>query len=74
MQNVRRYIIFWKKYKSGNISSKYVGYNHYSKIFEFKNNVPNLTDIFNKYDAILCNDYYLEGTIIKAQFAKNHFG
>lgn len=63
----------WKQYKSGNISSKYVGFNHYSRIFEFKNNVPNLTDIFNKYDAILRDYYFIKGTTIKGQFANDHF-
>ena len=63
----------WKKYMSGNISSEYVGFNHYRRIFKFKNNVPNLTDIFNKYDVILHNEYNL-GSTIKQQFSKIHFG
>ena len=39
----------WKQYKIGNISSKYVGFNHYSKIFKFKNKVPNMEDNIYSY-------------------------
>ena len=63
----------WKQYKSGKISSKYVGFNHYSKIFKFKNKVPNMEDIFRKYDAILRPEYYFEETSLRSQFDKYHF-
>ena len=63
----------WKQYKSGNISSKYVGFNHYSKIFKFKNKVPNMEDIFRKYEAILRPEYYFEETSLRSQFDKYHF-
>ena len=43
----------WNLYKSGNISSKYVGFFHYRRIFPFKNNIPDLDTIFQKYDVIL---------------------
>ena len=43
----------WKLYKTGNITSKYVGFFHYRRIFEFTNNIPDLDSIFQKFDAIL---------------------
>ena len=43
----------WKKYKQKKISSFYVGFTHYSRIFGFKNNIPNLDKIFSQYDVIL---------------------
>ena len=43
----------WKLYKSGNISSKYVGFFHYRRLFKFRNNIPDLDDIFSKNDIIL---------------------
>ena len=43
----------WKSYKTGNITSKYVGFFHYSRIFKFTNNIPDLDSIFQKFDAIL---------------------
>ena len=47
----------WNLYKSGNITSKYVGFFHYSKIFQFTNNIPDLDSIFQKFDAILIKRY-----------------
>jgi WNK lysine deficient protein kinase len=43
----------WKNYKEKKISSKYVGFCHYNRVFDFKNNIPNLDKIFSKYDAII---------------------
>ena len=43
----------WKQYKNNLIKSKYVGFNHYRRIFNFGNNIPNLDKIFKKYDIIL---------------------
>ena len=63
----------WKQYKSGNISSKYVGFNHYSKIFKFKNKVPNMEDIFNKYDAVLRTEYDFGNITLREHFDKSHF-
>ena len=62
----------WKKYKNGEISSEYVGFNHYRRVFKFKNNVPNLTDTFKNYDIILHKEYDLRETI-QDQFANYHF-
>ena len=63
----------WKKYKSGNISSEYVGFNHYKRVFNFKNNVPNLTEIFNQYDVILHSEFNL-GKTMKQQYSNVHLG
>jgi len=43
----------WKKYKNNIIKSKYVGFNHYRRIFQFGNDIPNLENIFKRYDVIL---------------------
>ena len=43
----------WRFYKKGYLSSKYVGFAHYRRLFRFKDNIPNLDLIFSKYDAIL---------------------
>jgi hypothetical protein len=43
----------WKLYKKGILKSKYVGINHYRRIFAFKNNIPDLDEIFKNYDVIL---------------------
>ena len=32
----------WKLYKNNQIKSKYIGFNHYRRIFNFGNNIPNL--------------------------------
>ena len=62
----------WKQFKNGNITSEYVGFNHYRRIFTFKNNIPNLTEIFNKHDAILHSGYDLKATI-REHYNKYHF-
>ena len=46
------YFIF-QLYKNKSITSKYIGLNHYNRYFIFKDNIPNLDDIFENYDAIL---------------------
>ena len=43
----------WKQFMKNKIKSKYVGFNHYSRIFSFNNDIPNLDNIFKKYDIIL---------------------
>ena len=50
----------WKLYKAGNISSKYVGFSHYRRVFEFKDNIPDLDTIFLKHEAILPHRGVLE--------------
>ena len=61
----------WKLYKAGNITSKYVGFFHYRRIFEFTNNIPDLDTIFQKFDAILMKRFIFKGTIYE-QFMNCH--
>ena len=42
----------WKKYKNGEMSSKYIGFIHYRRIFTFRDNIPDLDKIFSHYDVI----------------------
>ncbi len=43
----------YQLYKKGNISSKYIGLNHYRRYFNFTDYIPDLDKIFKKYDVIL---------------------
>ena len=61
----------WKLYKEGNISSKYVGLFHYRRIFPFKNDIPNLDEIFQKYDAIVRKRDNVYTSVYK-QFKNEH--
>ena len=61
----------WKLYKEGILKSKYVGINHYKRIFPFKNNIPDLDKIFKNYDAILKKRFKL-GITIREQFNYGH--
>ena len=63
----------WKLYKSGNISSKYVGFVHYRRQFQFKNNIPDLDDIFSKNDVILPKRWKFTENLYK-QFKRYHVG
>jgi hypothetical protein len=63
----------WKKYKNGKMSSKYVGFIHYRRVFTFKDNIPDLDAIFSKYDAIINKKIRFNGTM-KIQFANCHIG
>lgn len=64
----------WKKYKQKKISSFYVGFAHYSRIFGFKNNIPNLDKIFSQYDVILNKRIrFPNNKNIKAQYSRFHF-
>ena len=62
----------WKKYKVGEISSEYVGFFHYRRVFPFKNRVPDLIEIFSNYDVILHKELNLRMTI-REHFDKYHF-
>ena len=61
----------WKLYKSGNISSKYVGFVHYRRVFKFRNNIPDLDDIFSKNDVILPRRIKFSESLYK-QFKIHH--
>ena len=40
-------------YKTGKMSSKYIGFNHYRRYFPFLDNIPDLDEIFLNYDIIV---------------------
>jgi hypothetical protein len=64
----------WKNYKNNKINTKYIGFNHYRRIFSFLNKIPNLNNIFKKYDVILKKTFYLKNENIKEQYSKYHIG
>lgn len=50
---------------------KYVGFCHYRKYFDFMDDIPNMDEIFDKYDAVLANE--VEFTVsVREQYAKYH--
>lgn len=55
----------YQLYKSGNLSSKYVGLNHYRRYFNFLDNIPDLDKIFENYDVILNRKTTLKSNLIK---------
>jgi hypothetical protein len=61
----------WKLYKKRILKSKYVGIIHYRRIFSFKNNIPNLDEIFKNYDVILKKKYWFKFSI-REQFNRYH--
>ena len=63
----------WKKYKSKEMSTKYVGFVHYRRFFIFKNKLPNLDKIFNKYGAIT-NKKLKTKKNMKSLYSEEHFG
>ena len=62
----------WTLYKTGQLSSKYVGLFHYRRFFSFKNNIPDLDKIFRDYDVILPYKLHLEVSS-REQYKKYHF-
>ena len=62
----------WKFYKTGRLSSKYVGLFHYRRFFSFKNDIPDLDNIFRDYDVILPNKLHFE-TSLNDQYKIYHF-
>ena len=63
----------WKLYKEGKLNSKYVGFIHYRRIFPFKNNIPDLDEIFKNYDAIIKSRFVYDVTV-REHFNKHHIG
>jgi hypothetical protein len=61
----------WKKYKAKEISTKYIGFVHYRRVFSFKNKIPNLDKIFNKYGAIINKPFSFKKSV-KTQFCEYH--
>jgi hypothetical protein len=63
----------WKNYKKRKMSSKYVGFVHYRRVFTFRNNIPDLDKIFTQYDYIIKKKSRLKKTL-KIQFSIAHIG
>ena len=61
-----------KNYKLKNATVKYVGFNHYRRIFNFKNSIPDLDEIFSKNDVILYEGNNF-GKTIKELYDIYHF-
>jgi hypothetical protein len=61
----------WKKYKTKEISTKYIGFVHYRRLFPFKNKIPNLDKIFTKFGAIISKTVTLK-TSVKTHFCEDH--
>ena len=49
-----KYYHIYNLYKTGKISSKYVGFSHYRRYFPFLDNIPDLDEIFKKYGVMVC--------------------
>ena len=62
----------WKKYKKRKMSSKYVGFVHYRRVFTFQNNIPDLDAIFTQYDSIILTKMRFNINI-KTQYSNSHF-
>ena len=58
-------------YKNGNISSKFIGINHYRRYFNFTDKIPNIEELFDNYDIILSEPVNLNLTMIQ-QYCQNH--
>jgi hypothetical protein len=68
---------FWSEiyhffYVSDNCEiGKYIGFCHYRRYFSFMNDVPNMDDIFSKYDVILGYPITFDGGVYD-QYCTNH--
>ena len=45
-------------YKTGKMSSKYIGLNHYRRYFSFLDDIPDMDNIFKEYDLITADLHY----------------
>ena len=61
----------YQLYLNRTFSTKYIGFNHYRRYFDFGDNIPDLDYIFNNYDIILINKYKIKETV-RAQFCHFH--
>ena len=61
----------YQLYKNENITSKYIGFNHYRRYFNFTDIFPNVEDLFENYDAILGDPIENNQTIME-QYCKTH--
>jgi hypothetical protein len=61
----------YELYKNGNLSSKYIGLNHYRRYFNFLDDIPDLDKLFENYDIILSNNFTLNISL-EAQYCSAH--
>ena len=61
----------YQLYLNRTFSTKYIGFNHYRRYFDFGDNIPDLDYIFNNYDIILNNKWKINETV-RAQFCHAH--
>ena len=59
-------------YKSGEMSSKYVGFNHYRRYFSFLDDIPDLDNIFKDYDLILNERFNFFTKSVKQNYCEVH--
>ena len=62
----------YKLYKSGKMSSKYIGFNHYRRYFPFLDNIPDLDEIFQNYDIIVGHMFDMNGKSLLAYYCSYH--
>ena len=61
----------YELYKTGKLSSKYIGINHYRRYFNFTDNIPDMDAIFQDHDVIL-NTIYKSPVGVRAHFCRGH--
>jgi hypothetical protein len=61
----------WKLYKEGKLNSKYLGFTHYRRIFPFKDDIPELDEMFKYYDVIV-KSRYIFGVNVREQYNEGH--
>ena len=61
----------YQLYQNGTLSSKYIGFNHYRRYFDFGDNIPDLDYIFNNYDVILNKIWKIKETV-REQYCQTH--
>ena len=57
----------YELYKNRSNSSKYIGFNHYRRYFNFTDNIPDIDKIFENHDIILNSPLTVQGNM-KTQF------
>ena len=61
----------YELYKNKNLSSKYIGLNHYRRYFNFLDDIPDFDKIFENYDIILNNKSILNISL-ETQYCSIH--
>ena len=72
---ISKFYHVYNLYKSGKMSSQYVGFNHYRRYFSFLDDIPDLDKIFKKYDVILTNQLFISKrnhSNLRSNYCKYH--